>query len=69
MVNKLSNYNLILGRDILHKLGIIFNFKNKTFTWQEVSISMKPPTYTEKEFFAIKVKSLVRIASKRIKQI
>ena len=29
LVNKLVNYNLILGRDILHELGIIFNFKSK----------------------------------------
>ena len=26
LTNKLLNYDLILGRDILHKLGIIFNF-------------------------------------------
>ena len=54
LTNKLLNYDLILGRDILHGLGIIFNFKNKTITWQEVSISIKPPNCTEKEFFVIK---------------
>ena len=26
LTNKLLNYNLILGRDLLHLLGIIFNF-------------------------------------------
>ena len=36
LANKLSNYDLILSRDILCKLGIIFNFQNKTITWQEV---------------------------------
>ena len=36
LTNKLLNYDLILGRDILHKLGIIFNFENKTITCQEV---------------------------------
>ena len=30
LTNKLLNYNFMLGRDILHELGIIFNFKNKT---------------------------------------
>ena len=30
--DKLLNYDLILGRDILHELGIIINFKNKTIT-------------------------------------
>ena len=54
LTNKLLNYNLILGRDILHELGINFNFENKTITWQEVSISMKAPKCTAKEFFIIK---------------
>ena len=35
------NYNLILGGDILLELELIFNFENKTITWQEVSISTK----------------------------
>ena len=69
MTNKLSYYNLILGRGILHKLGIIFNFQNKTITWQEVSISMKSPNCTAKEYFIIKESHPVRNASKRIKQI
>ena len=54
LTDKLLNYDLILGRDILHELGIIFNFENKTITWQGVSISMKPPNCTAKEFFVIK---------------
>ena len=54
LVNKLLNYNLILGKDILHEQGIIFNFENKTITWQEVSISMKPPNCAAKELFVIK---------------
>ena len=29
LTDKSLNYDLILDRDILHKLGIIFNFKNK----------------------------------------
>ena len=33
LINKLINYNLTLGGDKLHELGIIFNFKNKTITW------------------------------------
>ena len=70
LTDKLLKYNLILGRDILHKLGIIFNFEYKTIAWQEVSISMKPPNYTAKTFFVIKEKSRpVRIATERIKLI
>ena len=69
MTNKLLNYDLILVSDILHELGIIFDFQNKTITWQEVSISMKPPNCTAKEFFVIKESRPVRIATKCIKQI
>ena len=54
LTDKLLNYNLILGRDILHELAIMFNFKNKTITWQEITMSMKPPNCTEKEYFVIK---------------
>ena len=38
-------------------------------TWQEISISMKPPNGTANEFFVIKESRLVRVATKRIKQI
>ena len=41
LTDKLLDYDLILDSDILHELGIIFNFENKAITWQEVSISMK----------------------------
>ena len=60
LTDKLLNYNLILGRDILHELGIFFNFEHKPITWQEVSFSMKPPNYTAKEFFVIKESHPVR---------
>ena len=68
LTNKLLNHNLIVCGDILHKLGIIFNFENKTITWQDVSILMKPPNCTAKEFLEIKQSCPVRIAT-RIKQI
>ena len=50
LTDKSLNYDLTLGRDILHKLGIIFNFENKTIIWQEVSIAMKLPNCTAKQF-------------------
>ena len=64
---KLFNYDLILGRALLYELGLVFNFKNKTVTCQEVSISMKPPHCTAKEFFVIKESHPVKLAIKRIK--
>ena len=63
------NYDLILGRDVLHELGIVFNFENKTVTWQKVSIPMKLPDCIAKEFFAIKESHPIYLVTKRIKQI
>ena len=66
LMDRLLNYNLILGRDILHELGIIFNIEN--ITMQEVSISMKQPNCTSKEFFVNQESHPFRNATKRIKQ-
>ena len=57
LTDKLLYYDLVAGRDILHKLGIIFNFENDTITWQEVSISMKPPYCTAKKILCNQRKS------------
>ena len=69
MTDKLLNYCLISDRDILHKLGKIFNFKNKIIIRQEVSISMKQPNCTAKEFCVIKERSPVRILDAPYKKI
>ena len=45
------NYSLILGTDIQPELSIILNFEEKTITWQEVSIPVRPPICVAKEFF------------------
>ena len=42
---------------------------NKTITWQEVSISIKSPNFTIKDFFVIKESRPVRIVTKGIKLI
>ena len=62
--NKLLDHDLILGRDILHKLGIIFKFENKTITWQDVL--MKPPNCTANNFFVIKESCPIQNTTKRI---
>ena len=65
----LLNYDLILDRDILHELGVIFIFLNKTISWQEVSISMIPPNCAAKEFFVIKESQPFQNTTKQMKQI
>ena len=61
--DKLLNLNLILGRDILYELGLIFKFEYKSITLQEISISMKPPNCTEKAIFVIKESCPVKNAT------
>ena len=39
-----GRHDLVLGRMIMQQLGMIFNFKTNTVIWDELSISMKPPT-------------------------
>ena len=65
--NGLLNYTLIYGVDLLHQLGISFNFEKKTITGKEVSISIKPPDYPAKDFFVIKESCPVQNITKKIK--
>ena len=36
-----SQYDMILGRDLLETLGLIINFHDHTMTWEEATIPMK----------------------------
>ena len=63
------NYNLIQDSEILQKLGKTFKAKKKTITWQEVSISMKPPNCIAMKFIVTKESYQVWNATKRNKQI
>ena len=60
LTNKLLNYDLILGRDILHELGLTLQIKRSLG---------KPPNCAAKEFFVMRESFPVQNATKRIKQI
>ena len=62
--NKLLNYNLILKRDIIHELGIIFHFENKSVTWQPTKLNGKRILCNQR-----KSPNKTRYATKRIKLI
>ena len=34
-------YDMIIGQDLLNKLGIILNFNDKTMTWEKAQITMR----------------------------
>ncbi|GFH61911.1 hypothetical protein CTEN210_18387 [Chaetoceros tenuissimus] len=40
-----SNYDIILGRDFLQKIGLILDFENLQIKWMNMEISMKPARY------------------------
>ena len=49
----LVNYDLIIGQDLLHELGVDISFSSKTMTWNNVIIDMKPTTCTRKDAFHV----------------
>jgi hypothetical protein len=45
----LSNYDMIIGRDLLHELCIDVKFSTKTIEWDGVSIPMKSVDVTKED--------------------
>ena len=37
----LGNYNIIVGQDLLHEIGIDIRFSTKTMCWNDVEADMK----------------------------
>jgi hypothetical protein len=44
-----SRYDMIIGRDLLEQLPLDIKFSNKTLSWQEVSIPIKPKEELNKQ--------------------
>ena len=69
LTKKILNYDLILGKDILHELEIVFDGDSKPIFQQDVSLSMKPPNCTAKESFVIKESCKSRFTTKTMEKI
>ena len=69
VTNQKSNYDLILGGEILRELGINLNFLNNTTNWNETSIPMKPVHNSTRTHFSISNSKRVASETKRIKKI
>ena len=65
----LGNYNLIIGHDLLHKLGVDNSFSTKTMSWNNVTIDMKLPTCTCKDAFLVEEELFVSNKTDRIAKI
>ena len=64
-----SNYDIILGRDILRELGLKFDFSTNKIIWDHIEIDMKPVDCNKKEHLSIQDSQLVSSETKRIKKI
>ena len=65
----LSNYDLILGRDLLHQLEVDISFSSKTVTWNNVAIDMNPTTCTREDAFHVAEELFVSEDTDRIAKI
>ena len=64
-----SNYDIIIGRNVLRELGIILDFANNKTIWKEIEIPMKPLDCRKIEHFSIRDSARVYNETKRIKKI
>ena len=64
-----SNYDMIIGRDVLSELGINLNFKDMTVQWDTAIIPMKDIDATEENTYAIDDSDAIIDATERIKKI
>ena len=46
VAKSLGAYDMIIGRDLLNKIGLTLDFATETVSWEEASIPMKCPTAT-----------------------
>ena len=66
VTDTLGQYNMIIGRELLHKLGIDLHFSNATMHCQNVEVSTKESTCTKKETFPIEEELFVSEETYRI---
>ena len=65
----MANYDVIIGRDILHKLGIVLDFQNKTINWNDYVAQMKDPLSRADIDYAVLDSYAVQSETERIKRI
>ena len=63
-------YDMILGRDLLHELGLNLNFEDKTVQWEQAKVPMHDTAHTSADSYAIQQESpSVTEATERIQRI
>ena len=69
VTQSLSNYDIIIGQDLLHELEIDIKFSTKSMCWNDVEVDMKPPTCTKEDSFHVEEELFVNNETDRIAKI
>ena len=64
-----SNYNMIIGVDLMTKLGIILDFKNCKMHWSHRTVAMKSCSATRQTSYQVNDSEPVLDATERMKRI
>ena len=59
ITDTLGQYDMIIGRELLHELVIDLHFNTTTMHWQDVEVIMKESTCTKEETFHIEEQMFV----------
>ena len=65
----LGNYDINIGQDLLHELGIDIIFSTKTMRWNEVEVDMKKNTCMKEDLFHVEEELFVLDKTDRIAKI
>ena len=68
VTNQKSNYDMMIGRDVLTELGINLSFKDMTMQWDTAIVPMKPINATIENSYAVEDSEAVKDATERIKK-
>ena len=64
-----GDYDMIIGRDILHGLGIKFDFSDLTMEWDAVTVPMRDADRVQEDAFYVHEPEAITEATQRIKTI
>ena len=65
----LGTYNVIIGQELLHNLGVDISFSKKTMTWNNVTIDVKKTTCTKEDSFHVEEELFVSSKTDQIANI
>ena len=69
ITENMQNYDMIIGRDLLHKLGFILDFKDKNIEWNNTVIAIKSPDSERETHFSIEEPAAIQEETERMKKI